>query len=72
MAESEGLSASAGQSRSENQKCGNCGIRFHCGLEDTTPCWCAADFPPAISGEAGSSCLCRQCLANLIAAGGAS
>ncbi|MDH3716219.1 MAG: cysteine-rich CWC family protein [Gammaproteobacteria bacterium] len=49
-------------------RCERCGANFHCGMDDTAPCWCATDFPPVISGTAGSSCLCPSCLEQLVSA----
>jgi hypothetical protein len=43
--------------------CARCGARFHCGRDDTTPCWCAA-LPPLdpTRYDAHSGCLCEACL----------
>ncbi|MGD2141513.1 MAG: cysteine-rich CWC family protein [Burkholderiales bacterium] len=54
------------QSQADNSRCQRCGTRFHCGMNDDKPCWCASEFPPVVSGEAGSSCLCPQCLRRLV------
>jgi len=66
MANREDLSTSGVQYSPENDQCQKCGGRFHCGLNDSGPCWCASDFPRIISGEAGGSCLCQRCLASLV------
>ncbi len=67
MADQNDLSEDRVQAGGENARCGQCGQNFHCGLNDTEPCWCASDFPQIISGDAGASCLCTRCLASLIA-----
>lgn len=72
MATSESIPAKAGPGYPENQRCAACGVPFHCGLDDSEPCWCASDFPPVVSGQSGGSCLCPRCLASLIGLKGAS
>jgi hypothetical protein len=67
MADQKDLSGGHAPATGENSQCGKCGQGFHCGLNDTEPCWCASDFPQIISADVGASCLCPRCLAGLIA-----
>lgn len=51
-----------------NSVCENCGAAFHCGMGDDVACWCESAFPKLLTGEAGQSCLCPDCLRARIAA----
>ncbi|MEX0959185.1 MAG: cysteine-rich CWC family protein [Burkholderiales bacterium] len=46
-----------------NSRCPRCQREFHCGIDDAKPCWCATKFPGSVSGDAGATCLCPDCLA---------
>jgi RNA polymerase sigma factor (sigma-70 family) len=47
--------------------CAACGAPFHCGVEDTKPCWCTAvtldTAARAALAERYVGCLCAACLA---------
>ncbi|MFN0317235.1 MAG: cysteine-rich CWC family protein [Burkholderiales bacterium] len=48
-------------------KCTACAEDFHCGMQDATPCWCAAEYPHALSVPAATqACFCPRCLAREI------
>ena len=65
MSDSGNTGVKLADADSVNSRCQRCGAGFHCGMNDQQPCWCASDFPPVISGEAGGSCLCPRCLEQL-------
>lgn len=51
----------------DNSVCAQCARTFHCGMGDDRPCWCAAEFPPVLSGAPDQGCLCPDCLRARIA-----
>jgi hypothetical protein len=52
-----------------NQLCLDCGQAFHCGIADSTPCWCATGVAPLMPmPEEASGCYCPECLKKRIAA----
>jgi hypothetical protein len=65
MTETQARPIAGGAPRAES--CPRCGARFECGA-NTARCWCAS--LPALRelpGGLGSSCLCPNCLAELVA-----
>lgn len=57
--------------------CERCGTPFHCGMNDTTPCWCTT-LPPLprdqltramaqADGKVWQGCLCPACLQHIVA-----
>ncbi|HEX7810571.1 MAG TPA: cysteine-rich CWC family protein [Burkholderiales bacterium] len=51
------------------QACLGCGRAFDCGMGNSEPCWCSAEFPAVMPlPESVRGCYCRECLVRLIAA----
>jgi len=48
-----------------NEKCSECGARFHCGAAEPA-CWCAA-YPAVKCDAKAKSCLCPGCLEKRLA-----
>jgi hypothetical protein len=48
---------------SGSRRCAQCGTAFHCGANDSEPCWCA-NLPPLAADRqvAGTDCVCEACL----------
>jgi hypothetical protein len=48
---------------SGSRRCAQCGMAFHCGVDDPAPCWCAT-LPPLAAERltAGTACVCEACL----------